>query len=200
MPKGFSEKEKELIRSKLLQKGREYFEKYGLRKTSVEDLTRAAGISKGAFYIFFDSKEELFLEILEAFEADFREGLFGYAFQPGTPARESFKNLLRTALVSWDRYPLLKSFDKEEFEYLVRKIPPERVQAHVNRDDAFVGEFMEKWKREGRTMRGDPQTVSGLMKALFFVSLHKDDFGKDVYPETMELLINLVADYLIEDQ
>ena len=166
----------------------------------MEDLTRAAGISKGAFYIFFGSKEELFLEILESFEANFREGLFGYAVQPGTPARESFKNLLRTALVSWDRYPLLKGFDQEEFEYLVRKIPPERVQAHVHQDDAFVGEFMEKWKQEGRTMRGDPQTVSGLMKALFFVSLHKDDLGKDAYPETMELLIELVSDYLIEDQ
>src|SRR5687768_17315542 len=133
MPKGFSQKEKELIRSKLLQKGREYFEKYGLRKTNVEDLTRAAGISKGAFYLFFDSKEELFLEILEAFESEFREGLFRYAFQPGKPARESFKELLRTALVTWDRYPLLKGFNQEEFEYLVRKISPERVQAHVHR-------------------------------------------------------------------
>ena len=47
-------------------------------------------------------------------------------------------------------------------------------------------------------MRGDPQTVSGLMKALFFVSLHKDDFGKDAYPATMDLLIDLVSDYLIE--
>jgi AcrR family transcriptional regulator len=76
MPKGFTEKERESIHQQLLERGREIFANYGVRKTSVEDLTRAVGISKGAFYIFFSSKEELFLEIMEQFEARFRETIF----------------------------------------------------------------------------------------------------------------------------
>ena len=36
-----------------------------MRKTSVEQLTEAAGISKGSFYKYFESKEMLFLAVLE---------------------------------------------------------------------------------------------------------------------------------------
>src|SRR5918912_2045574 len=101
MPKGFSEREKEIIRSSLLEKGRVLFGTYGIKKTNVEDLTRAAGISKGAFYLFYDSKEELFFEILEQFEAEFRAAVFKDIFQPGISPRQSFKELLKKALSAW---------------------------------------------------------------------------------------------------
>ena len=65
MPRPFSERERDLVRQRLLQAGREAFASFGLRRTAVDDLARAAGISKGAFYLFFDSKEGLLLEILE---------------------------------------------------------------------------------------------------------------------------------------
>lgn len=200
MPKGFTEREKEIIRSTLIEKGQAFFTTHGIRKTSVEDLTRAAGISKGAFYLFFGSKEELFFEILEQFEAEFRQSIFAHVFQPGKSGRQNFKHLLKNALLLWDTYPLLKNFDREEFEYLLRKIPPEKVTAHINRDDAFVAQFIEKSKQEGLTIPHDPQVVSGLMKALFFVSLHKDDFGQEAYPQTMDLLIDLVGNYLVEEE
>ena len=197
MPKGFSDHEKEIIRRALLEKGRQLFEAYGLKKTNVEDLARAAGISKGAFYIFFDSKEELFMEILEQFEEDFRAQIFSHAFEPQADSRQQFADLLRRALLSWDNYPLLKQFDRQTFDYLVRKLPFERIQAHVNNDDAFVATFIDKWRAGGREMAHDPRTVSGLMKALFFVSLHKDDFGPDAYPGTMDTLIEAIAVYLV---
>jgi AcrR family transcriptional regulator len=37
----------------LLRQGSTFLTTYGIRKTNVEDLTRAAGISKGAFYLFY---------------------------------------------------------------------------------------------------------------------------------------------------
>jgi AcrR family transcriptional regulator len=53
---------------------------YGIRKTNVEELTEAAGISKGAFYSFYPSKEELFMDILEEIEEEVRGGLMREAF------------------------------------------------------------------------------------------------------------------------
>ncbi|UAL26941.1 TetR/AcrR family transcriptional regulator [Bacillus paralicheniformis] len=64
MPK-FTEKEKEAIRSALVQSGRELFAQLGLKKTSVGELTASAGIAQGSFYTFFNSKEELYFEILQ---------------------------------------------------------------------------------------------------------------------------------------
>ncbi|MCY8615781.1 TetR/AcrR family transcriptional regulator, partial [Bacillus haynesii] len=51
MPK-FTEKEKEAIRSALVQSGRKLFAQLGLKKTSVGELTASAGIAQGSFYTF----------------------------------------------------------------------------------------------------------------------------------------------------
>jgi AcrR family transcriptional regulator len=197
MSRAFSEHEKDLLRQTLLKKGSQLFSTYGLKKTSVDELARAAGISKGAFYLFFASKEELFMEIVEGVEAEFRDKLFRYAFQPDHDARQNFKDFLNQALVNWESYPLLRQVDQETFMILLRKLPPERVQAHATGDDNFVTEFMQRWQAEGHNMRLTPRTVSGLMKALFYVSIHRDDFGKDVYPDTMQALIEAITDFLI---
>jgi AcrR family transcriptional regulator len=63
MPKAFTEQEKELIRKRLLEQGHKQFSAYGLRKTNIEELAEASGISKGAFYLFYTSKEALFMDV-----------------------------------------------------------------------------------------------------------------------------------------
>lgn len=39
------------------------FSHYGYQRTSMEDVARKAGISKGAIYLYFESKEEIFLAL-----------------------------------------------------------------------------------------------------------------------------------------
>ncbi len=75
MPRGFSDKEKIMIQESLMENGKRLFSSYGLKKTSISDITRAAGIAQGSFYNFFDSKEELYFEILEAEEQTMKEKL-----------------------------------------------------------------------------------------------------------------------------
>lgn len=199
MPKAFSEHEKETIRAQMREKGKKLFEKQGLKKTSVDELTAAAGISKGAFYLFYDSKEELFLEILEELEADFRSQIFDFSFNSKENTRKLLAQLLKSALLTWDRYPLLKDFGMADYEYLARKLPAERIQAHVNQDNEFVNDFIKRIKREGVNVKASPRVVANLMKSLFFVSLHREDLGESDYVETMDVLTNLVAGYIVEE-
>ena len=56
-------------RVRLLAAARKTFVEKGLDRAKVEDITRAAGMSKGAFYLHFLSKTELFKELVEAFVA-----------------------------------------------------------------------------------------------------------------------------------
>lgn len=53
-------------RERILQTAAQLFSRYGFRKTSIEDITRAAAISKGALYLEFGSKDELFDEVVVA--------------------------------------------------------------------------------------------------------------------------------------
>jgi AcrR family transcriptional regulator len=198
MPKAFSEHEKETIRAQLREKGKKLFEKQGLRKTSVDELTEAVGISKGAFYLFYESKEELFLEILEELETDFRARIFDFSIGAKPNARQLLAKLFKDALLTWDEYPLLKNFGRTEYEYLARKVPAERIQSHAHRDDEFVHEFVKRIKQEGLAVNASPRVISNLMKSLFFVSLHREDLGTEAYMESTEILADLVARYITE--
>jgi AcrR family transcriptional regulator len=199
VPRGFDEREKGRIREALLARGTELFAAHGLKKTNVEDLTRAVGISKGAFYAFFPSKEELFFAVLERFEAEFQAALVTDVFQPGRPPRECFKDFLRRAFTAWRSSALFARFGGEDLAYLRHRLPAEKLEAHVRGDEAFVAEAVARWRREGVAIDCDPKVLAGLLRALVFVSLHEDDVGREVFPEVQELLIDLVAQRVVGD-
>lgn len=65
MPKGFTEQERINISEKLITECKLSWQTYGYKKTSIDDLCKKVGISKGAFYLFFETKESLFMETLK---------------------------------------------------------------------------------------------------------------------------------------
>ena len=50
MARGFTEREKEIIRNDLINTGRELFGTFGLKKTSIEDLTKVVGLHKAILH------------------------------------------------------------------------------------------------------------------------------------------------------
>jgi len=197
MPKAFSEHEKEIIRAQMRENGKDLFEKQGLKKTSVDELAEVAGISKGAFYLFFESKEELFLEILEQLEQEIQTKILEFTIKPKANNRKNVGDLLRTFLLTRDTYPLLKNFGKSEFEYLLRKVPSEWAVKHANKDEEFISHFIQKIEQEGIVVQSSPRVVSNLIKTLFFVGLYLEELGQDAYQETLDVMINLVAGYIV---
>ena len=95
-----------------------------------------------------------------------------------------------------DSFPILKNFDREEYDYLVRKIPAERVQQHLQSDDAFMAEFVQRIERDGTTVSASPVLIGNLTKGLFFLNLHRDDLEDIDYQEMMDVIIHLVAGYI----
>jgi AcrR family transcriptional regulator len=58
-------------RADLLAAGRELFLAKGVAATSLDDITRAAGVSKGLFYLYFRAKEDLVLALQDQFSREF---------------------------------------------------------------------------------------------------------------------------------
>jgi len=58
-----------LAKISLLRSAEEVFAEKGITLAKVEEITRRAGLSKGAFYLHFDSKEDAFKEVVESFLA-----------------------------------------------------------------------------------------------------------------------------------
>lgn len=55
-------------RSALVAAARAQFREHGIQRARIEDITAACGLSKGAFYLHFESKEALFTELVLQFE------------------------------------------------------------------------------------------------------------------------------------
>jgi AcrR family transcriptional regulator len=56
----------ESTRDTILAAARELFARYGLSKTTVEDIARAVHMGKGSLYYYFKSKEDLFKAVLDS--------------------------------------------------------------------------------------------------------------------------------------
>ncbi|WP_088831785.1 TetR/AcrR family transcriptional regulator [Paenibacillus tyrfis] len=194
MPK-FRKEEKEAIRECLLSKGKELFVQYGLKKTSLDDIVAACGIAKGSFYSFFDTKEELYFEIAKR-EESFKDRLLADMLSSELPPKVLLHELFRTSFETIDANPFLQRvFRQDEWEQLVRKLPQETMQQHAEEDTRATQQLFEKWQSQGAMLPLEHEVVSGLLRAVVFVSLHKAELG-DVYERVVELMIRFVVNGL----
>lgn len=65
MGKAFSEEEKVVIKTKLLEEALKLFHDSGTKALSIRELTKRAGISQGSFYSFWKDKDALVMELMK---------------------------------------------------------------------------------------------------------------------------------------
>src|SRR5215831_7715955 len=110
MPRAFTDAERKQITQRLLEAGHKQFTTYGLKKTNVEELAAAAGISKGAFYLSFASKAAFLIDLMEQAEARYRQEILAVVDSPGLPARDRLYTVLKKASTIWKTFPILRLF------------------------------------------------------------------------------------------
>ncbi|WP_134684319.1 TetR/AcrR family transcriptional regulator [Brevibacillus migulae] len=195
MPK-FTESEKEEIRRSLLTKGKELFLKYGLAKTSIDDIVQACGIGKGSFYKFYSSKEELFYAIVKE-EERVRDQALGSLFQAHPSSTELVRSFFETCFRMAEENPFLQHMFKEgEYERLLRKLPKHVVEESSRADDEKGRQAIEALMSSGVFREQDPELIVGILKAVLLLRLHKEKIGEELFPRVMDRLFTYVAEGL----
>ena len=198
MPKTFTGKEKEIIRKTLISNGKELFSKYGLKKTSITELTNAAGIAQGTFYNFFDSKEELYFEILELEESDSAEYLENIV-KSSKSAKEIIKKIIKCTFNLFERNQFLRRiFESQDYDLMLRKLPQKKLENHQKNDTLRVLNTIMSMKQKDELIDTPPEVIAGLLRGITILSFHQDEIGRDIYPEVVELLADIVADGLVK--
>ncbi len=198
MPKKFTNQEREWIEHKLLVEGRRSFEALGLKKTSVEDLTKTAGIAQGSFYLFFGSKEELYYRILQEDEKRIRNTMLE-SFKPGeTVTKEGIKGFLLQSFRMIDECPLLSQMIVlGEMEQLIRKLPQELLEENFLEDKDSLMPVIVTWQAKGIMSEVDPDLIVSLIRSLVLLTLHKEEIGEKLFPATLELLVEVIAEGMV---
>jgi AcrR family transcriptional regulator len=199
MPRAFTEQERESITERLLQEGQKHFALYGLRKTRIEELAEAVGISKGAFYHFFASKEALFMQVLAEAEKHFQAQVLAAIRQPGPTPQTRLYAALHKAFALWKNIPVLHTFSTADYERIARAIPPETLHEHLHSDRRFAAALIQQCKDEGIPVGISAEELDGLLHAIFFASLHEEDFGSGDLSRAINTLIKLTVAYCLGD-
>jgi AcrR family transcriptional regulator len=73
-------------RAQILARALEVFASKGYHRTSISDLVAAAGVARGTFYLYFQSKEAIFLELVDGLLKHLGANVVGIAMDDSAPA------------------------------------------------------------------------------------------------------------------
>ncbi len=124
MPKIYSPEEKENIRKALRREAGKCLALYGVRKTTVDELVKRVDIPKGTFYLFYDSKEALFFDLLSSF-ADEVETEYLSMLQEIDENHivTSLTDIFYTLLIKFYKAGIYRFLDGAELELVIRRLP-----------------------------------------------------------------------------
>jgi AcrR family transcriptional regulator len=197
MPKGFTDHEKELIGKRLLEQGYRQFSAHGLKKTTVEELAAAAGISKGAFYLFYGSKEALFMDVIEQVEKNIRQQILAVIDLPGPSPRARLLAILKKAYTVFGEMPILQFVTGSDYDLLFRRIPQEALQEHLRNDRAFIEEMVSRCQNAGISIRVSIEQIIGVLYLLVLSMLHQEDLDLKEFSGSMDVLLELAAAFFL---
>ncbi len=200
--KGFSDAERERINDRLVEEGQRLFSQYGLERTRVKDVTDAADIGTSTFYGFFDSKQELYVEVLvqehRAFHAAIESAIVGV-----DDPREQVRITLETIFDELESNPLIYSLIVEgELSSLRRGLSDDEQRRIIERIQGRRLGAIEEWVSHPAFTIDDPAVADALLRQLVFVSQAQgvqtdSDYHPD-YDAVRTVLIDVIVDGLFE--
>lgn len=192
MPAAFTEAERKRIARRLRKEGLRLFGSQGLRKTSLDDLVRPIGIAKSTFYVFFDSKEALYLDLMRHRMADVKRQVIDEALEKGTDTRDGLRRFLRATIEVLRTDPLYRRLmdEPEELDAVTAKVDPDADLGADNPATALMAYIAEY---EADFVREDPAVIVGVLQTVLLLPVHAERLGPELFPEILDRVIDLVA-------
>lgn len=198
MPKTFTEAERAYIKNCLIEQAKDCLIVYGIKKTTVDELVKRANIPKGTFYLFFQSKEHLFFEVICALHDAFQDKLRAeIAALKGGMDAETLTDILFGLYRSLDGSYLPRLMANGELELLMRRLPPELVRQHAEMDDFRVEELVALVPN---IKTANIPVFSAALRGIFITLLHRRDIGEAVFDEALRVMLRGVVIQMFEGE
>ena len=196
MATAFTDKEKEVIRKKLQKAAKECLQRYGVRKTTVDQMVEMVDISKGSFYNFYSSKEMLFFTVLEEYQINIINHLAERLEQENQINANQFVQLLYDFYQDFRYSFVFNIFKNHEMELLIRKLPKEVIITHHLLDDRMAEKIVSRINiRESVSV----EIVSALFRTIAMSILHIEEIGEKQFDTVLKLLIQGIVGQIIEE-
>jgi len=191
MPKALSQEERELSKQSLKRVGLTLIKSKGLRHVTVDDITKAAGIAKGSFYLHYQSKEELLYEVFHNSEKKVFEAIFNF-----NNNSEDFRGKIEKAL--YDIYLAPDSIalyiQPEDIEYIRRKFPSEIQKIDKERRQSNFARTMVLFGLS----ETDMGTLAYLMDGLQYIATRPFEYRETSHQQSLSICVRAIAEFVNE--
>ena len=202
MPKIYSETERTDIKDSLKREANILMIERGIKKTTVDELVKRAGIPKGTFYLFYPSKEMLLFECIQDFhnEADkiisdgmeqiirkYKSRTKGKRFS--NECLDEITDVLMEAINITSGSCLKIMLDPESMNLLISKLPEDVLKKHGNdsKENILLEFFGIKDKEK-------IQAISGSFTLILLGLIYSPVLGDELAEKSTRLLVRgLVA-------
>jgi AcrR family transcriptional regulator len=152
-------------RAAILDAARSEFARRGFANTTVEHIVEAAGVARGSFYTYFESRMDVFRHLTARIDREIRSNVVafdrGRGSDPIENLRASNRNYLAVVRANADLYRLVDEVAAHDDD--VRKARLKSRQDHVAR----VARSIDRWKRTGWADPSiDPQATSAALVSM----------------------------------
>jgi AcrR family transcriptional regulator len=139
------------MKDRIVKESIELFLRKGFKGTSIQAITDAIGITKGAFYWHFTSKDELLFEIIEKYEKELIDSLFEHM--------KGFQGDFLTMFYEYHKY--INEYARNNGELCVlsttlaaeisgsKSTAEKKIKAVYAKYIRFIRSLLEKGKKEG---------------------------------------------------
>ena len=181
----FTDYETEQLRKALLRETRHCAVTLGMKKTSVEQLTKAVGIAKDSFYKFYESKEMLFFTVLEGIHAELYEVADralceSDGLPPSERAAEAVLAVCRRLSDTGDMV-----FIEHDAKLLLQRLPDDIKNVHYHDDETHIRALLESG---GLQPKDGIALATAVIRGLILTVSHQGQIG-ELYPQVLETLV-----------
>lgn len=196
MAKAFSEEEKELIKTKIMETALDLFHDKGTKSLSIQELTRRVGIAQGSFYNFWKDKDALVLDIMR-YRSKQKLEIIVQKFD------ESLKDPVGflTEIIYVNSMDLMKKGEEQPVYSQSFAILSRADLNAENRVGAVYQDFIEKlaayWKEHGVVKEVDVQGLVNVFTGSFVLFANAVQFDREYFEKIFRIFIeNTVSEFI----
>ncbi len=135
-------------KERLIEAAEQQFRRFGYRRATVDEVTRAADTGKGSFYLHFPSKEDAYLAVVEASLERFMAKAEAALQQPGT-APERLRALVAVTAEHYSSDELLRASLFGEDALVDGAVARRAAEIQRSRIRQLLADVLEAGQRDG---------------------------------------------------
>ncbi len=192
MAKSFTEIEKSNIKEKLTVNCEESWSKFGYKKTNIDELCAKSGISKGAFYLFYNSKEELFFDVMITVQMRLTNII--EKSLSNNPTKYDLSDVLKLVYREYVKNSFIIETGTPDFIAFINKLPKEKLEeleAHGDND------LRNQIKKANIKYKIDENKGLSILSVLFSPIANKENMPYNHF-EVFDFMLDTLVEEIFE--